>query len=251
MAQENNTFKIFVKWGLGFLISLVFIWLTSWYFIGSLGYVEKDKTIGRYFIPPGTVYRYTEEGWGKTWYGKYGIQGINDATKITNDIYAIWSDSFILADQVDLEKKIFYVATEMAKSNGWNMTFVGLGSSGYSMSDYYFMMPKYEKLLSPKCNFVILHDMDDTIPDGKYFVAKPYFHFVERHDVFHALPFIKFCENYKLHFVFKTIANTLKPNGKIRSLRFRPSPVNITHQTKKKNIIMKILVNIPERGNMS
>jgi len=69
--------------------------------------------------------------------------------------------------QVDDNEKLAQVATALADSDGSRkITFVGIGLSGDDTADYYFKIPKYEKIISSiVAHFILISDLKDTLPD--------------------------------------------------------------------------------------
>ena len=153
---------------IAFSVSVAFIWVVSYFFCSSLTYYEYDSNLKRYVHAPGTIYKHRSEGIATTHYGRFNIQGVSDITKIDKDKIIVWGDSFVEAHQVDDEYKIPQRITEKLADRGIGekaMAF-GVGMSGDSVADYYFYIPKYEKLAQGvKAHYIVITNLNDTLPD--------------------------------------------------------------------------------------
>ncbi len=151
-----------------FLLSLLFIWIVGYFFCNSLVYVKYDETLGKYIHDPGLFYKHRSEGIATTFKGRYGVNAIGDITEFPQEKLVVWGDSFVEAHQVDDPEKIPQQITKKLAARGFEkraMAFA-VGMSGDSVADYYFDMPKYEKLVpNVKAHYIIVTDVRDTLPD--------------------------------------------------------------------------------------
>ncbi|MBI4850173.1 MAG: hypothetical protein HY808_16625 [Nitrospirae bacterium] len=148
-------------------ISLLFIWGFCYFLCDSLISYEFDETLDKQIHKPGLIYKHRSEGWGTTYIGEHGIIGVKDITKDPRKKVVIWGDSHVEAFQVDDDKKLPQVISSLQgeKADNALMAF-GVGMSGDSVADYYFDIPKYEKLAPPIiAHFIIISSIDDILPD--------------------------------------------------------------------------------------
>ncbi len=166
-----------------FLFSIGFTWLVSAIFIDTIEPYEWHPGLKKYVRVAGTVNRERNEGWGSSVSGALGIHGIPDITKIQSRKIAIWGDSFVEAIQVDDDKKIAQVFTKISAENGLDLVAFGVGALGGAVVDYYFDLPKYERL-NPTiaAHFILINHRRDVLPGkkrrGSLFVADPEFKFI-------------------------------------------------------------------------
>ena len=140
-----------IKWLAGSILSLLFISIVSFFFHDSISPWVKNPRLNKYVHPEGLVYRMRSQGWGNTIVGKYGINGIADITKKSENKIMIWGDSHVEAWHVDDSYKMPQVLTNILKLNSYhNYISVGIGNSGDSMVDFFLrylsMKTSFQKL---------------------------------------------------------------------------------------------------------
>lgn len=152
--------------GLGFLVSFVFIAISSAVFLNSEKAYEWQPELEHYCIKPGTSVTWRSEGWARTHYGKYDVPGIPDISRLSGPKIAIWGDSYVEALQVDDDRKVARVLTGLAAERGMSgLSAFEIGHSGEGIADYYFWIPKYERIVRDiKAHFIIITDDDDVLP---------------------------------------------------------------------------------------
>ncbi len=175
-----------MKWFSGFLLSVLFIWVVSIFFVNTIEPYDFNPILKRYVVSKGNVNRERSEGWGDSEAGALGIYGIEDITKVPQRKVAVWGDSFVNAVQVDDNEKMAQVFTELCRKNGLkSLMGFGIGYQGGAIGDYYFDIPNYEKIVpSIVAHVILISDLKDILPDqpvqGSLFKSFPDFHFVER-----------------------------------------------------------------------
>jgi hypothetical protein len=178
----------------------------------------------------GHAHDFRDEGWGTTHFGKYGISGIDDVTAISGPKIAIWGDSHVQALQVADRDKVAQQVTQISAADGTPITGVGIASGDRTVGDYYFQLPQYERIVDPRCHFIVLsNDMTDVCPDGLVFLSEPTLHFKDRN----FLPAMtggrarKTLEQWRLRFLWRAMSVTLKTGpsrNQWRKLRFAVGP---------------------------
>jgi len=148
-------------------LSFLFIWIVGYFFCDSIYIYKFDSALNKYVGEPGLEYRHRSEGNGSTHVGKYGINGIEDITKIDKRKIIIWGDSFVDARHVDDKYKLAQVVTSLLQKNSDNNVIsFGVGMGGDSAADYYFDIPKYELIAQNViAHFIIIHSMRDFLPN--------------------------------------------------------------------------------------
>lgn len=154
-------------WILGLILSCLFIWGIAAIFHDSTSPWFFDRELGILVHPSHYTYRHRSEGWGMTHYGAYGIGGIPDAASDPRAKILIWGDSYVAAHGVNDQDKMAQQLSHLFSRNRIPVLAVGIGFSGASMADYYFRMPRYEKLLSSvRGHFIMIAQPDeDIVPD--------------------------------------------------------------------------------------
>ena len=205
----------FVKLFLAFIFSTAFIWLATYFFDNSLLTYDYDSTLDEFIPSPNSLYKHRNEGWGTTHIGKYGINAIPDITKINNPKIAIWGDSYVTAYHVNDDEKLAQVATSLFKFHGTeDLVFFGAGIAGDDIADYYFNIPKYEKIVPLiKAHFIIITSFDDTLPDTNnkrsVFKSDPYRLVNEKWEPkFQNIK--KMLNKYNLGFIWKLVERLIK-----------------------------------------
>jgi hypothetical protein len=131
-------------------------------------YYQYDAELNKFIHAPNTIYKHRSEGIATTYKGLFGVNAISDVTKIDKNKIVIWGDSYVEAHQVDDHFKIAQVVSKniSQKELEEQLMCFGVGMSGDSVADYYFDIPKYEKIIPGiKAHFIIITDIKDTIPD--------------------------------------------------------------------------------------
>lgn len=200
---------------IGFILSFIFIWTISYFFIDTVMPKEWEPQLGRYTPAAGSQKRWRSEGWATSNMGKYEIYGIPDITKIDGKKIAIWGDSFIEANQVADQEKTAQVLTRICKANGiGDTTSFGIGRSGLNTVDYIFEIPKYEKFVNNIiAHYIVIAQTDDIIPEKQnpshsLLVTKPELSLKEEKD----LPprnkeLVYFVVKSELHFLWRFLVD--------------------------------------------
>ena len=162
--------KIIRIWILGFLSSFILIWVITPFFIDSIPVWEYDPELQRYVMARGHMQRGRSEGWGSTLYGRHGVSAISDVRSLVGKKVAIWGDSFVEGHQLPDFEKLAQQITRICWETPKPLTAVAIAESGRSVSDYYFLMPYYDKMLHPIAHYIIIADLADLNPDGVGFV---------------------------------------------------------------------------------
>ena len=166
-----------VRWLLGFVIASAAIIGLSPYFITTLRVYQWSDELGDYRLKDGYVHRNRDEGWAETHYGPWGLAGTD---RLEQTPVLVWGDSYVEAHQIDDEEK---VAAQFNRMPGASpVKAVSVGHSYWSVADYYYHMPAYDKLLQPACHFIVLaeHGLKDLCPDEEGFRSRPDYAFIRR-----------------------------------------------------------------------
>lgn len=165
--MRNNAVKIGSILG-AFFLSVLFIWIVGSVFCDSLRPYTYNEELEKIIYVPHTIYKQRSEGYAETFHGMYGINAIRDITKDQRAKYVVWGDSYIEAHQVNDSEKIPQLITEklsMGRLSGESMCY-GVGMSGDSVADYYFDIPKYERLTKDiLSHYIVITSIEDTLPD--------------------------------------------------------------------------------------
>ena len=131
-----------------FLFSCLFIWLTANLFGDSIAPWVWSPELEQFIHPSGHIHHMRSEGWGTTHLGRYGLAAIPDVTAIQGKKILIRGDSYVEAWQVNDRDKMAQALSRCFHSEGMdNWLAVGRGESGATAADYYFLIPKFERLI--------------------------------------------------------------------------------------------------------
>lgn len=152
---------------ISFVASFFFIWLTGFFLKDSLSAFTYSTVLEKYINQPSSYSFHRSEGRGKSFFGKYGINGYPDITLNVQNKIVIWGDSFVEALQVDDNDKIWSQLNSFLLAAGYsNLISVAIGQSGDSVCDYAVNIPKYERILSGvSTHFIVLNNLSDILPD--------------------------------------------------------------------------------------
>jgi len=168
-------------WAGGFVAASALVMLVSPYFVSSLKVYEWSPALEDYVFAKGYVHRERGEGWAATRYGDFGLSGTTPALAAQGQTILIWGDSFVEAHNVaDSQKAASQVTQVFSQGGRTRITATAVGYSYWSVADYYFNIPYYEKLLNPICHFIVLaeHGLADICPDEERFLSAPTYQFV-------------------------------------------------------------------------
>ena len=174
---------VIARWVLGAVIASVLVGLISPYFLSSLRVYEWSAELDEYIFKDGFVYRKRDEGWASTHYGRYGFNRMDNVADASVPTVMIWGDSYVEAHQVpDEQKAVCQVNRALAEQGSSPVRAVAVARARWSVSDYYFKIPAYERLLTPMCHFIVLaeYGVKDLCPDGETFFSEPQPRFVQR-----------------------------------------------------------------------
>lgn len=211
---------------LSLLLSLLIIWIVAFFFCNSPILYETDTALLKQIYKPGLVYKHRSEGFAETHVGKHGISGHEDITLEKGEKIIVWGDSYVEAFQVDDKEKMPQVITSILRKNKMNnLVCYGVGMSGDSVADYYFDIPKYERLTEGViAHIIILTKIRDTLPDQPtddrrgLFKSEPFRLYQDDWSP----PFQKssrFLQRYGIYFVWGPVKAALES---LKNLRFGP-----------------------------
>lgn len=154
--------KLITKWSVGFLCSCIIIWGVSGVFSNGIIPVELDNELGVFVRSEGSVVRFRSEGWADTKIGKHGLTVSGEAVlKNSCPKFILWGDSY--ADAVQMSDS--FRAANMYNKMSDSMKAFTVAGGGLGVADYYFNIPRYEKLAdSIKGHAILLVGMDDIKP---------------------------------------------------------------------------------------
>jgi hypothetical protein len=232
--EETKGFVIYttgqyvIIWLSGLILATLIAWMVTPFFVNSIHQWRWHEELNRFARPVGYIQRWRSEGWGETHYGWYSISAIEDIREVEASKAAIWGDSFVEAFQVDDPLKMSQQLTRLwSRKHPDSLVGVAVGNSGWSVSDYYFLIPRYEEIFLPVCHFIIVSNLtDDICPDGQWFKSEPVFSFKEREPEGDLdARWRQIMAEWKLEFFYyplRTFTRDIIEGGRIR---FRPGPV--------------------------
>jgi len=174
---------IVIRWVLGGVIAFLLVTLISPCFLTSLRVYEWSAELDDYVLMDGYVHRKRDEGWATTHYGPYGFNSMAGMGDSSASTVMIWGDSYVEAHHVSDEQKTAYQVNKALSEQGLShFRAITIGRACWSVSDYYFKIPQYEKLLNPVCHFIVVaeYGLKDLCPDGETFLSEPTLQFVCR-----------------------------------------------------------------------
>ena len=158
------TSKTFLRWGLGFLFSVLFIWGVTAVFTTGVSPKVWDAAVGRYVNEPGSVLRNRKEGWAELAVGLHGLTVAGeDVLKAAGPKFFLWGDSYAEGQQVAAEERAANVYNREAAPGAPRG--ITVADSGLSMADFVFYLPRYEALSDDVVAHVfLLAGMRSVIP---------------------------------------------------------------------------------------
>jgi hypothetical protein len=154
------------RWVLGGLLSFVFIWIVSALFCDSSEPYSYDAATKSWVITPGSTIVWKSEGWGRSYFGRFGIGCIPDVSRETRGLVMLWGDSDVEAFQVDDRRKVAQQLTGLLTDHGRQLVCASRAMGGDNLADYILDIPEYEKQIAAITRHVILiNGSDDLLPD--------------------------------------------------------------------------------------
>ena len=89
----------------------------------------------------------------------------------------VWGDSHVEALQVDDPQKLVPQVERLANECGIAIQPVQMAQSGWSVADYWFMMPGIDETVDPERHLIVLGGLGDIAANGLQFTAEPEFAF--------------------------------------------------------------------------
>ena len=245
-----------ITWVTGFLLSLI---IFPNYLVESVIPVIRNDELGIYLPTPGSIVRWRAEGWGTTRYGKYGIAGDNDLKELNSGIIGIWGDSFVEGLHVNNSAKVPQQLNALMKESNENLYAMGIGQSGYSIADYYFLIPQYEKLANFEQHIIVFAFLKDILPDEYQYFSVPDYKLVHKPRLYGSIKIRNLVNRWGLDLPYIIIRKILKDDKNLPTkLRFKLGKVNISTQNKTKvvgsynkvesfNFILEEMIGISEK----
>ncbi len=154
------------RWVLGCLLSFAFIWLVSALFCDSSEPYSYDAATQSWVITPGSTIVWKSEGWGRSYFGKFGIGCIPDVSRDARGLVMLWGDSDVEAFQVDDRQKMAQQLTGLLTERGRDLLCASRAMGGDNLADYILDIPEYEKQLPAITRHILLvNGADDILPD--------------------------------------------------------------------------------------
>lgn len=156
------TWRDVCVWSGGFVCSTLLVWGLSAVFSNSIVPVEWDDELGLFVLSSGTVSRFRSEGWADTRIGKHGLTIAGERVlKGASHKMIIWGDSFAEAVQIDDSRRIANLFNTMSTS----LQAFTVAGGGRGVADYYFDIPRYEKLADNiEGHVILIAGLDDVLP---------------------------------------------------------------------------------------
>jgi hypothetical protein len=228
--------KIF-NWLIGFILSLV---IFPNYLVESVIPVVIDNELGIYLPTPGSKVRWRTEGWGTTIFSKYGIAGEKKLTDINCDLIGIWGDSFVEGLHVDNSAKAPQRLTSKLKNTEKELYAIGIGQAGWAITDYYYLIPLYEKLGNFQQHYIIFTTFKDVLPDEYQFFSTPTHKLIHKPREYGFIKVRNFVNKWGLDLPYIIIRKILKDEmNQTTKLRFMVGKANqnTTSKIKSERII--------------
>ncbi|MEF2230150.1 MAG: SGNH/GDSL hydrolase family protein [Pseudodesulfovibrio sp.] len=151
-------------WGLGFLFSCLFIWGVSAVFLNGITPKTWDEAVGRYVNTPGAVIRHRSEGWADLRVARHGLTPEGDRIFFSPvPKFLLWGDSYAEGIQVGAQSRAVNVYNARALEG--MPRGVAVADSGLAVADYYFYLPRYEKLTeNVRAHVILLAGMRAVMP---------------------------------------------------------------------------------------
>jgi len=227
-----------LRWCAGIVVGVLAYWVTALPFLNTPVQYVDDPELQTHIVRPGSAIDYRTEGWGTTHFGLHdvsgigaggiGAGGIEDFTQFEGPRIALWGDSFVEGFFVDDRDKPAQQVTRIwAESGRPPILTVGIARSGRTVADYYTLMPRYERLAEFRAHYILLHRMDDTVPDARSgFVMEPQPELLDRHKTPPHGRVRELVADLQLGPFVRLYSRTLGDAGLGgRTLRLRPGPV--------------------------
>jgi hypothetical protein len=157
--MDSGTRKIVFLWITGGVLSVLALWGITAVTVNSRAEQVFDAELGRVVFRPTSVRQYRTEGWATTHYGRYGIPGIPDGTRLPGQKVMIWGDSHVEAQEVEDNQKTAVVANNLwfLRHASNTVSFISWGESGACFANHCFDIPRYERVFpGPAKHYIVM-----------------------------------------------------------------------------------------------
>jgi hypothetical protein len=215
------------RWVLGCLFSFVFIWMVSALFGDGSEPYSYDAATQSWVITPGTTIVWKSEGWGRSYFGRFGIGCIPDVSRETRGLVLLWGDSDVEAFPVDDHRKMAQQLTGLLTERGRNLVCASRAMGGDNLADYILNIPAYEEQLPAITRHIILmNGPDDVLPDQAndtrgIFRTTHGYELLRRPAQYHSHDAKRLIDDLRLYFAVPLLRSLTRD----LSLRFTPGPV--------------------------
>lgn len=167
--KETNV-KVFIflfKASMSLTLSVLIIWLVGALFLTSPFLNEYSEDLGEAVFKDGFVMQHRSEGWADTTYSKLGLTEYDfNIAKSHLPKVAIFGNSYVEAHHIDcnyrMQKHLNTLLEDKALA-------VGIGRAAFSVANYYFIIPKYEKAINNiAVNVIFMGNIYDVMISKKY-----------------------------------------------------------------------------------
>jgi hypothetical protein len=215
------------RWVLGGLLSFAFIWTVSALFGDSSEPYSYDAATKSWVITPGSTIVWKSEGWGRSYFGRFGIGCIPDVSRESRQLVLLWGDSDVEAFQVDDRRKMAQQLTALLAEHGDNLVCASRAMGGDNLADYILDIPEYEKQIPAIRRHVsLVNGADDILPDQAndtrgVFRATGGYELLRGPAEYHSSCAKRLIDKLRLYFAVPLLRGLTRD----LSLRFAPGPV--------------------------
>ena len=168
MTEENKQLRLnrfLTVYSSAFVLSIALSWVIGAFALSSPTLRFFDERLGKTVPIPGSSTLMRSEGRATTTFGKHGLSEVdwmNASNGLPNVI--LWGDSYVQALQLDESLKMNHVAETLLNRK---CNVIAIGDSGYSVADYYFLMPRYKGVIPDSMlNLIFLGGINDVLPEN-------------------------------------------------------------------------------------
>ncbi|MEJ2646883.1 MAG: hypothetical protein P8016_00585 [Sedimentisphaerales bacterium] len=219
------------RWTFGCLFSFAFIWIISAIFCNSSEPYSYNEDTKSWVITPGSKIIWKTEGYGRSYFGKFGLGFIPDISEERRKVVMLWGDSFVEAFQVDDKYKMTQQLTKLLAKDDQNLICASRAMGGDNIADYILNIPQYEKIIpSISRHIIVINGSADILPDQSndtrgIFSAKNGYKLIRSDTHFHSASVKSLINKYRLYFLLPILQSVTRDI----SLRFTPGHVYKKH----------------------
>ncbi len=163
--MSTGAYRFIVRWFTGTALGTLIFGVTSPLFVRSYVALEPDPLRGGFTMPPGSHYRWRNEGYATTAIGPHGMRGKTELPRSGDRSLqvALWGDSQAEGVCLSDDAKLFAQAERLFERRGRSLAVLPFARSGEDAASWLPQMPRVEPEFSIQAHVLLVVDLPDLV----------------------------------------------------------------------------------------